>query len=428
MSIVVLDKVSKTYRLSRLGSKSIREELGRMMKNLLPSAKGQAGSDEFYALKDVNLAIERGETVGFIGPNGSGKSTLLKLLARIIYPNQGKIMVSGSVASLIEVGAGFHPELTGRENIFLYGSIMGMKKAEVAKKFDRIVEFSEMEKFIDTPVKRYSSGMYVRLGFAVAAHINPAVLLVDEVLAVGDANFQSKCQQRIEELRRGGMTIAFVSHDMPAVERLCDRVAFISKGELRAIGKPQEVISIYYNEVLFAKKSSTHLAQNTTGLAIESKTSLYGQEAEILSVKFYNGAGQETDTIATGDNLTARIHYRTYSIITDPIFEMLFYSPDDRLYSHLTTAINGAEIPSLPDEGIIEFDCSEFGLSPGVYKIDGILSKRGSVAPYDLKPRQYILKVLPGKSVRGMFYMPQQWRMLPPTETITVQSTDSAFG
>jgi ABC-type polysaccharide/polyol phosphate transport system ATPase subunit len=427
MSIVVLDKVSKKYRLSRLGSKSIREEVARMMKNLLPSSRGQAGSDEFYAVKEVDLAVERGETIGFIGPNGSGKSTLLKLLARIIYPNEGKIMVGGSVASLIEVGAGFHPELTGRENIFLYGSIMGMKKADVAKKFDRIVAFSEMEKFIDTPVKRYSSGMYVRLGFAVAAHINPAVLLVDEVLAVGDANFQSKCQQRIEELRRGGMTIAFVSHDMPAVERLCDRVVFISKGQVRAIGKPQEVISIYYNEVLFAKKSHTHLAQHTTGLTIESQTSLYGQDAEIVSVKFYNGDGQETDTIATGEKLTARIHYRSYATLEDPVFEMLFYSPDDRLYSHLTTAINGPAITSLPDEGIVEFDCGEFGLSPGIYKIDGILSKRGSVAPYDLKPRQYILKVLPGKSVRGMFYLPQQWRVLPPSETINVPSADTNF-
>jgi ABC-type polysaccharide/polyol phosphate transport system ATPase subunit len=427
MSIVVLDKVSKKYRLSRLGSKSIREEMARMMKNLLPSSRGLAGSDEFYALKEVDLAIERGETVGFIGPNGSGKSTLLKLLARIIYPNEGKIMVGGSVASLIEVGAGFHPELTGRENIFLYGSIMGMKKAEVAKKFDRIVAFSEMEKFIDTPVKRYSSGMYVRLGFAVAAHINPAVLLVDEVLAVGDANFQSKCQQRIEELRRGGMTIAFVSHDMPAVERLCDRVVFVSKGQIRAVGAPQEVISIYYNEVLFAKKSNAQIAQHTTGLAIESKTSLYGQDAEIMSVKFYNGDGQETDMIATGDKLTARLHYRTYTQIDDPVFEMLFYSPDDRLYSHLTTAINGPEIGSLPDEGIVEFDCSEFGLSPGIYKIDGIFSKRGSVAPYDLKPRQYILKVLPGKSVRGMFYMPQQWRLLPPNETLMTQSAETNF-
>ena len=427
MSIVVSDRVSKKYRLSRLGSKSIREELSRVTKNLLPSSRGLAGTDEFFALKEVDLEIKRGETIGFIGPNGSGKSTLLKLLARIIYPSEGKIEVNGSVASLIEVGAGFHPELTGRENIYLYGSIMGMKKAEVAKKFDQIVAFSEMEKFIDTPVKRYSSGMYVRLGFAVAAHIHPSVLLVDEVLAVGDANFQSKCQQRIEELRRDGMTIAFVSHDMPAVERLCDRVVFLSKGEVRASGKPQEVISVYYNEVLFAKKATAQIAQNNTGLAIETKTSLYGQDAEIISVKFHNGDGQETDTISTGDKLIARIHYKTYSTIEDPIFEMLFYSPDDRLYSHLTTAINGPEIGILPDEGIIEFDCSEFGLTPGIYKVDGIFSKRGSVAPYDLKPRQYILKVLPGKSIRGMFYTPQQWRMLPPDESVNVQSADTNF-
>ena len=427
MSIVVLDKVSKKYRLSRLGSKSIREELGRLTKNLLPSSRGQSGSDEFFALKEVDLAIERGETVGFIGANGSGKSTLLKLLARIIYPSEGKLTVGGSVASLIEVGAGFHPELTGRENIYLYGSIMGMKKAEVKKKFDRIVAFSEMEKFIDTPVKRYSSGMYVRLGFAVAAHINPAILLVDEVLAVGDANFQSKCQQRIEELRRGGVTIAFVSHDMPAVERLCDRVVFISKGEIRAVGKPQDVISIYYNEVLFTKKPTAQTAQNNTGLAIESKTSAYGQDAEILSVKFYNSEGQETDTILTGENLTTRIHYRTSSFIEDPVFELLFYSPDDRLYSHLTTAINGTAITSLPDEGMLEFNCNEFGLSPGMYKLDAILSKRGSVAPYDLKPRQYLLKVLPGKAVRGMFYASQQWRLLPPNEAIEMRSADSNF-
>lgn len=427
MSIVVFDRVSKKYRLSRLGSKSIREELARMTKNLLPSSRGQAGSDEFYALKEIDLAIERGETVGFIGPNGSGKSTLLKLLARIIYPNEGKISVGGSVASLIEVGAGFHPELSGRENIYLYGSIMGMKKAEVTQKFDRIVAFAEMERFIDQAVKHYSSGMYVRLGFAVAAHINPAVLLVDEVLAVGDANFQSKCQQRIEELRRGGMTIAFVSHDMPAVERLCDRVVFISKGQLRAVGKPQDVISIYYNEVLFAKKSSTDLAQNNTGLAIESKTSLYGKDAEILGVTFVNGDGQETDTISTGDKLTVRIRYRTYSQITDPMFELLFYSPDDRLYAHMTTEINGDPIGVLPDEGIVEFDCSEFGLSPGIYKLDAVFSQRGSVSPYDLKPRQYILKVLPGKSVRGMFYMPQKWRLLPPIETIEIRSADSGL-
>jgi lipopolysaccharide transport system ATP-binding protein len=254
MKIVTVDHISKRYRLSRLGAKSLREEFARLGQRLLTRAAARE-DEEFYALRDVSFEIERGETIGFIGPNGSGKSTILKLLARIIYPTRGRIAVRGSVASLIEVGAGFHPELTGRENIFLYGSIMGMKQADLRARFDRIVAFAELERFIDTPVKRYSSGMYVRLGFAVAAHVNPHVLLVDEVLAVGDASFQDKCQQRIEELRRSGMTIIFVSHDMTAVERLCHRVFFLQQGEIRAAGEPHDVVNEYYRTVIFGQQA-----------------------------------------------------------------------------------------------------------------------------------------------------------------------------
>ncbi len=248
MKIITVDQVSKRYRLSQLGAKSFREEVVRLGRRLV-ARRTPVETEEFYALRDVSFEIERGEAVGFIGPNGSGKSTILKLLARIVYPTRGRVAVRGSVASLIEVGAGFHPELTGRENIFLYGSIMGMKQAEVRAGFDSIIDFAELQRFIDTPVKRYSSGMYVRLGFAVAAHINPGVLLLDEVLAVGDASFQSKCMRRIEELRRDRMTIVFVSHDMTAVRRLCDRVFFLRNGEIRASGAPGEVIGNYYDTI-----------------------------------------------------------------------------------------------------------------------------------------------------------------------------------
>jgi ABC-type polysaccharide/polyol phosphate transport system ATPase subunit len=411
MSLITLDHVSKRYRLRQLGSRSLREEVAQLAGRFLPGAKGEEHVSDFYALRDVCLEVKRGETIGFIGPNGSGKSTILKLLARIIYPTGGKIIVRGSVASLIEVGAGFHPELTGRENIFLYGSIMGMKRAEVREKFDRIVEFSEMEKFIDTPVKRYSSGMYVRLGFAVAAHINPAVLLVDEVLAVGDAAFQSKCQRRIEELRRGGMTIAFVSHDMPAVERLCDRVAFLHQGQLCAAGNPQAVISEYYNTVLFNKPAPAAPAANGRA-AHQAGGPQAGREAEIVGVRFFNGAGEETDTVATGDPLTARIEYRVHQQLEDPVFELLFYSPDDRLYSHLTTAASGEPIQALPGHGVVEIRADECCLTPGIFKVDATLIKRGAIAPYDSKPRQYALKVMPGRSVRGMFYMPHRWQVM----------------
>jgi ABC-type polysaccharide/polyol phosphate transport system ATPase subunit len=414
MKIITLDRVSKRYRLSRLGSKSIREELSRTLGRLAPSRRADE-RDEFYALREVSFQIEKGETVGFIGPNGSGKSTLLKLLSRIIYPTSGKIIVNGSVASLIEVGAGFHPELTGRDNIYLYGSIMGMKRAEVKQKFDRIVEFAELARFLDTPVKHYSSGMYVRLGFAVAAHINPQVLLVDEVLAVGDAAFQSKCQQRIEELRRGGMTIFFVSHDMAAVERLCSRVYFLQQGQVSSVGEPQQVISDYYNAVLFRNAPSgeaeySHIeAQLAPGINGE-------RAAEIRNVRFLNRDGEEIDTISTGDPLIARIEYTAYRPIEAPVFELLFYSAEGHLHTHYTTAINGDEIPLLHGSGAVEITCEQFGLTPGIFKIDALLTRRGAIDEYDRKPRQYMIRVLPGRKVRGMFYSPHQWRLLPVEE------------
>jgi homopolymeric O-antigen transport system ATP-binding protein len=200
---------------------------------------------EFWAVNDVSFEVKRGESLGIIGHNGAGKSTILKLLSCITVPSSGEITINGRLSALIEVGSGFHPELTGRENVYLSGSILGMRRSEIKSKLVSIIDFAELRQFIDTPVKRYSSGMYVRLGFSIAAHLDPDILLLDEVLAVGDEAFQAKCLQRITELEKAGTTIVFISHDLNAVERLCDRVILMARGQIRAAGEPHEVIADY---------------------------------------------------------------------------------------------------------------------------------------------------------------------------------------
>ena len=246
--------------ISHLWKKFQRGEIHDSLRDLVPALvrrvvrrgpkQSNLGEGEFWALKDVNFQLSRGEIVGIIGPNGSGKSTLLKILSRILRPNSGFVRVNGRVSALIEVAAGFHPDLTGRENVYLNGSILGMKNSEVKRKFDEIVDFSGIEPFIDTPVKRYSSGMYVRLAFAVAAHLEPEVLLVDEVLAVGDARFQRKCLNWMQELGRRGGTVLFVSHNLPAVTRLCERAILLDRGSVLEDGPSNQVVGSYMNPIL----------------------------------------------------------------------------------------------------------------------------------------------------------------------------------
>src|SRR5215813_13689941 len=232
-----LQNVSKRYR--------IRRESETTGASLFQKLASLTRKEDFWALKDVSFEVERGQALGIIGHNGAGKSTILKLLSRITVPSTGEIMINGRLSALIEVGSGFHPELTGRENIYLNGSILGMLRREITKKLDSIVDFAELRQFIDTPVKRYSSGMYVRLGFSIAAHLNPDILLLDEVLAVGDAAFQSKCFRRINELRESGTTIVFISHDLSAVTRICDRALLLMGGQISADGTTGTVIAEY---------------------------------------------------------------------------------------------------------------------------------------------------------------------------------------
>src|SRR4051812_8218009 len=255
MTVIRAENISKAYRIGLAASQNdlretimsaVRTPLKRLRRFNEDFGDGSADAeDTFWALRDVNFEIQQGEVVGIIGRNGAGKSTLLKLLSRITEPTEGKIRIDGRVASLLEVGTGFHPELTGRENIFLNGAILGMQRTEITRKFDEIVAFSEVEQFLDTPVKRYSSGMYVRLAFAVAAHLDPEVLIVDEVLAVGDATFQKKCLGKMGDVMRQGRTVLFVSHNMDAVTNLCTHVVLVNKGQVSERLAPEEGVKEY---------------------------------------------------------------------------------------------------------------------------------------------------------------------------------------
>ena len=246
-----VENLGKRYQLGRHAGqnsssyRTLRETLSDGARNLFRPDASSATTEEFWALHDVGFEVKQGDVVGIIGRNGAGKSTLLKILSRITDPTLGRVQITGRVASLLEVGTGFHQELTGRENIFLNGAILGMSRAEIKAKFDEIVAFSEVEKFLDTPVKRYSSGMYVRLAFAVAAHLEPEILIVDEVLAVGDAEFQKKCLGKMQQVAKGGRTVLFVSHSMPAVTRLCSRCLLLDAGGLVTDGPASEVAAFY---------------------------------------------------------------------------------------------------------------------------------------------------------------------------------------
>lgn len=386
--------VSKKYLLRReVEADASQHVLLRKLQSL------RRRSEEFWAVRDVSFEVERGESLGIIGHNGAGKSTILKLLSNITAPTGGEITINGRLSALIEVGSGFHKELTGRENIFLNGSILGMRRREIANKFDSIVDFAGVRQFIDTPVKRYSSGMYVRLGFSIAAHLDPDILLLDEVLAVGDAAFQAKCIRRIGELKEAGTTIVFISHDLGAVERLCDRVILMRRGEIAASGDTREVIAEY-------QRASSDLATP------ESKDEpLADRKAKISAVAFYDEAGHELVAARTGGALTARINYTAHETVTDAVFELFFYTGNRELLCHLSTEFDARRIDLEAGAGIAEFSCAELGLKPGIYYADATIKQRGALEDIDWQRHCATLRVDPGKMGRGQFYMPHEWRV-----------------
>lgn len=305
--VIKVENLSKSYKLGHRSQRkfnTMRDLIAEQAKLLahkiihpLESSMyaGNAVVEEFLALKGISLEIRRGDSVGIIGRNGAGKSTLLKILSRITEPTQGRIEIEGRVASLLEVGTGFHSELTGRENIFLNGAILGMTRTEIRQRFDEIVAFAEVEKFLDTPVKRYSSGMYVRLAFAVAAHLQPEILIVDEVLAVGDVAFQKKCLKRMMEVSSDGKTVLFVSHHMGSISQLCNKVFLLDRGEMVKSGEPGDVMDYYVNTLSNQSGVSAYRAENRNKL-------FYFSEIVIC-----NSSGQETSHFPHDEDIFARV-------------------------------------------------------------------------------------------------------------------------
>lgn len=306
---ISVENLSKQYRLGVIGNRTLYEDLNRWWARVRglpdPIAKigevnhGNRTDDLLWALRDVSFTVNHGEVLGVIGRNGAGKSTLLKILSKVTGPTSGQIKMRGRIASLLEVGTGFHPELTGRENIYLNGAILGMSRDEITKKFDEIISFSEVEKFVDTPVKRYSSGMYVRLAFAVAAHLDPEIMVVDEVLAVGDAAFQRKCLGKLSENASEGRTVLFVSHNMAAINRLCSRAILLDKGELVADGSANEVTAKYLSVSSGETNNRVWNLENAPGT----------DELRLTSVQLLNEEGEPVSVIDVRDRLTLRAEY-----------------------------------------------------------------------------------------------------------------------
>ena len=354
---VEFESVSKRYRLGTLGT--LRGTVSAML-----SRNGDSDDRQhmLWALRDVSFRVEPGESLGLIGPNGSGKTTTLKLLSNITRPTVGRIDVRGRIASLIELGAGFHPELTGRENIYLNGAILGLKQGEIRRKLDDIVAFSGLERFMDTPVKRYSSGMYVRLGFAVAAHVEADVLLVDAVLAVCDSEFSRKCIGRMEELRNSGTTLIFISHNMYQVQRLCNQALLLVRGETRYSGDTGEAISAYERAVQESTESNADF---------EPITQDGGQDTMVISgVKALDQAGHPASRLRHDQVLEVLITYRTYQPVVNPIFKIRLVRSDSNI-STLTASSYQPDLAwTLGREGTVSVRFDPVQLVSGKYLVD----------------------------------------------------------
>jgi lipopolysaccharide transport system ATP-binding protein len=408
MNVITVEKLWKRYKLGQLHQQNTM--LREAIVNAITRREKKKDEGYIWALNDVNLEVPEQQVVGIIGRNGAGKSTLLKVLSRITYPTRGRIEVKGQMASMLEVGTGFHQELTGLENIYLNGSIMGMKKRETDRKIDKIVEFAGVEKFMNTPIKRYSSGMRLRLGFAVAAHLDPDVLLVDEVLAVGDAAFQRKCLKTMDDMQRGGRTVLFVSHNMAAIEALCSRVIWIDGGRIVADGETRTVIQDYMATFATAGQGQADLAK------IESRGG--DGQARITGFEIFDADGNLKTLICSGDGMTMRLYFTVNQPIADLHVGISLTNDLGALVTGINNWMAGDAITNIkPGRYYMDLDLDMVNLMPNNYHLTLWLKTAGQ--DYDVIENCVTLEIETsdyygsGRGIDnryGQIFLPGRWQ------------------
>jgi len=380
MNVIEFTNVWKKFRKGEKFD-SLRDAIPNFFKKTV-AKKDELQDREFWAVKDVSFNITKGEVVGIMGPNGAGKSTILKMLSGIYAPNKGTMAINGRLSALIEVTAGFHPELTGRENVYLNGTILGMKKKEIDAKFDQIVEFSGVSEFIDTPVKRYSSGMFSRLGFSVAAHMDPDILIVDEVLAVGDIAFQAKCAHKMRELMHSGATIVLVSHQLNMIQSLCKRVILLNKGEVLKDGPTDEVIPLYQNIIFKRNEEDLKVkitSQDSAKVKVNTESSV-----NISSVKI-NGENGPKEEFRTGERMTIDMECTSEKPVESPVFTLDIVRSDGILCYSARSDLSGFKLPVLNSTAKLSVDLGKLSLSAGIYSLKAGVWDKDLIHPYVIR-------------------------------------------
>lgn len=383
--------VCKRFRVNRTGVRTLKSAMMDVL-------RGHRARQAFWALRDVSFTVRAGETLGIIGANGAGKSTLLSILAGTMQPTSGTVRTHGAISSLLELGAGFHPELTGRENVFLWGAIMGLSRRTMRERFDRIVDFAELSAYIDHPVKHYSSGMYVRLGFAVAVECDPEILLVDEVLAVGDASFRRKCLQRMEDFRRRGKTMLIISHDMGTIQAISSRIIFLDGGRILGDGTPEQVVEQYEGHAHGAEQESLRREWGT-------------REAVLTSVTFEGTDGTERHAFRSDEPVCVRIRYAASKRIDNPVFGFGVSDQAGRRLHGSNTQLLGMQIPSIHGDGLLRLLLPRMPFPSGTYLFSFAIHSDDHRVQYHRVDNMYGIRVRAGAEFEGCCDLAGRWEM-----------------